>query len=346
MGPVMLDLHGLELAAEEQEILQHPQVGGIILFSRNYESPAQLDYLIRQIRQANAHLLIAVDHEGGRVQRFRNGFTSLPALKPIGLLYEKNAKHAQIIAEQAGWLMAAELLAFGLDFSFAPVLDLNKGISQVIGDRSFHHDPLVVIELAQHYIAGMRRAGMAAVGKHFPGHGAVSADSHVAIPIDLRTYEDIINEDIVPFAALIKTGIEGIMPAHVIYQPVDVKPAGFSSFWLQTVLREQLGFNGAIFSDDLSMAGASCIGDFKQRAEQALAAGCDMILVCNNPSEASNIIEYLEQQNSNLPSASESRLRKFVGHGTLSGKELHHSKAWQQAVNSLDQLRASYAHSS
>lgn len=340
LGPVMLDLAGLELSSTEKEILKHPQLGGIILFSRNYENPEQLTQLIKQIRQ-NSHtrLLIAVDHEGGRVQRFRKGFTALPALGNIGRLYEADLAKARICAEKAGWLMAVELLSFDIDFSFAPVLDLDKNISAVIGNRSFHRDPEIVIDLAQYYIQGMRQAGMAAVGKHFPGHGSVAADSHHEIPFDNRAKDVIFNDDLLPFIGLINNHfLDGIMPAHVVYSQLDSKPAGFSHFWLQTVLRQQLGFQGAIFSDDLSMVGASAIGSPAERAHLALDAGCDMILACNAPTDAYNILVSLAEHSDANHSLPTQRLLRLANANTYNYSDLKKTDIWRQAVKSLAML--------
>ncbi|HCU53466.1 MAG TPA: beta-N-acetylhexosaminidase, partial [Gammaproteobacteria bacterium] len=254
LGPVMLDVAGLELAPEERERLRHPLTGGVILFARNYETPEQIAALVRTIHELRKPpLLVAVDHEGGRVQRFREGFTALPAVARFGEVWDENPARGRRLSETAGWLMATELRAVGVDFSFAPVLDVNRGISRVIGDRSFHASPDAVAELAHAWMIGMHRAGMAATGKHFPGHGGVEADSHVAVPVDERSYQDIYMEDIVPFERMIEFGLEGIMPAHVIYSRVDPQPAGYSQFWLQQTLRGELGFEGVIFSDDLSM---------------------------------------------------------------------------------------------
>lgn len=311
LGPVMIDLEGVGITAEEREMLGHPQTGGIILFSRNYQTPTLLKELLQQIREVDErHLLIAVDQEGGRVQRFREGFSILPPLGDIGNLHQGNAKEALEAAEQHAWKMASELISCGLDFSFAPVLDLNKSISEVIGNRSFHRQPEIVTALSKAYIQGMERAGMAAVGKHFPGHGSVAADSHVALPIDYRSYEEITNDDLIPFKECAHV-LKGIMPAHVIYSAVDPFPAGFSSFWLQKVLRNQLGFAGAIFSDDLSMAGASFAGDVNDRANLAIQAGCDMVLVCNHRKSAIDVLENLEHQAKKPDLQSISRLEKM-----------------------------------
>lgn len=310
-GPVMLDLAGVALTTEERELLRHPQTGGIILFSRNYETPTLLKELLQQIREVDSrHVLVAVDQEGGRVQRFREGFINLPPLGDIGSLHAGNGKEAQAAAEQHAWKMASELIACGIDFSFAPVLDINKKISHVIGDRAFHADPKVITVLAKSYINGMRRAGMAAVGKHFPGHGSVAADSHVDLPIDSRSYDEIANDDLIPFAHCANE-LSGIMPAHVIYSAVDPYPAGFSSFWLQKILRAKLGFEGAIFSDDLSMTGASFAGDATDRAKLALQAGCDMVLVCNDRKNAVHVLEDLERQSKKPDLQSISRLQKM-----------------------------------
>lgn len=280
-GPLVLDIAGLSLTEDDKQLLQNPFVGGVILFSRNYQSPGQVTQLINDMRSIRPELLIAVDQEGGRVQRFKSSLTRLPAMASIGQLYDQNPQQALVYATELGWLMASEMLVLGVDISFAPVLDLAYGVSSVIGDRSLHASPEVVIVLAKAYIRGMNQAGMAATGKHFPGHGAVSADSHHALPVDSRELDDIRQNDLKPFNALVDI-LAGIMPAHIVYDRVDSNPAGFSTFWLQSLLRNEMGFKGLIFSDDLSMKGAAIAGNYVDRAFQALHAGCDMILVCND----------------------------------------------------------------
>lgn len=330
LGPVMLDVAQFSVDSIERDRLQHPATGGVILFRRNYESVEQITALIDEIRRIRPELLIAVDHEGGRVQRFREGFTRLPAAS----LYVSEG--GDDLAEGAGWLMAAELRAVGVDFSFAPVLDVEAGISQVIGDRAFGTDPFTVTRLASRFMAGMHSAGMAAVGKHFPGHGGVVEDSHKALPVDRRDLEALEARDLIPFRTLIGQGLEGIMPAHVIYESLDANPAGFSPYWLQEILRGRLGFEGAIFSDDLSMAGAAFAGDYPDRAQQALNAGCDMILVCNAPDAADAVLERLE----GLPVAPEraQRLQRFKASTLFDRKTLDANPAYQMLSQRLAQL--------
>jgi len=291
-GPVVVDVAGLELAAGERERLAHPLTGGVILFARNFESPAQLGALTDAIHGVRTpHLLIAVDHEGGRVQRFRQGFTPIPAMRTLGEQWDRDLVAAAREATRLGWTLATELRAHGIDFSFTPVLDLDYGTSTVIGDRAFHRNPNAVAHLGCALHAGLRAGGTPAVGKHFPGHGFVAADSHVEMPVDDRSLAALLAADLVPFAAMVKAGLEAIMPAHVIYSAVDPHPAGYSPFWLTEVLRTRLGFDGMLFSDDLGMAGARGAGDMVARAEAARAAGCDMVLVCNDSAAADEVLD-------------------------------------------------------
>ncbi|MES3008083.1 MAG: beta-N-acetylhexosaminidase [Pseudomonadota bacterium] len=290
----MLDLQGLQLQAEERDLLRSPQVGGVILFARNYADPEQLRALTEKIRGCNPDLLIAVDQEGGRVQRLQKGFTRLPPMLRFSRCWDEDSGYAIEQAMQCGWLMAAEVLASGIDFSFAPVLDLHTGLSQVIGNRAFASDPQRVTTLASAFMSGMHDAGMATTGKHFPGHGNVAADSHTDIPVDTRTIAQIREQDLQPFARCVAQ-LDAVMPAHVIYEKVDPACAGFSQYWLQTVLRGELGFDGVIFSDDLVMAGAAAAGGMEQRIDAALGAGCDMILVCNDREQALRALAHLER---------------------------------------------------
>lgn len=282
-GPAIIDVIGSALTAEDRTRLRHPATGGVIFFARNYEDPHQLRTLIAEIRGVRPDLLLCVDHEGGRVQRFRTGFSPLPPMRRLGQAWDRDPAMARGAARAAGLVIATELVAHGLDFSFAPVLDLDYGNSSVIGDRSFHSDPLAVAELAGAIVRGLADGGMAAVGKHFPGHGYAAADSHVDIPRDERPLEQILKLDVTPYEAAIAAGLAAVMPAHVIYPQADSHPAGYSHFWLARILRQRLGFTGMIFSDDLSMAGAGTAGSIPERARAALAAGCDMVILCNDP---------------------------------------------------------------
>ncbi len=336
LGPVMVDLQGLELTLEERELLQHPAVGGVILFTRNYHSPQQVAELVRDIHGLREpHLLVAVDQEGGRVQRFRSGFTPLPAARRFGELYARDAQGALELAQLGGWLMASELRAVGVDFSFSPVLDLDLGVSSVIGDRSFHSSPDAVTRLAHAWLSGMREAGMAATGKHFPGHGAVAADSHVEIPRDGRTFEDILMQDLIPFERMAGHGLAAVMTAHVIYPRVDQQPATFSPFWINEVLRDRIGFQGAVFSDDLGMAGASVAGDLLARAEAALEAGCDMILLCNDPQGVRQLLDGIVWQESPL---SHLRLARMHGRPAPRREQLLADPRWRQAGERVARL--------
>ena len=325
-GPLMLDLADLELQADEPDILANPVVGGVILFSRNYQSPQQVQALIASIRDIRPDMIIAVDQEGGRVQRFREGVTRLPPLRKLGEQFQTAPEQALANARDWGWLMAAEMISLGVDISFAPVLDVDFGHSAVIGDRAFASDPQVIAQLAQAYIQGMKQAGMAATGKHFPGHGWVEADSHVDIPVDNRSLEDITAADLVPFRALAKE-LAGIMPAHVIYSGVDPDPAGFSAYWIQEQLRGNLGFDGVIFSDDLTMEGARVAGGFVQRAEAAFAAGCDMVLVCNHREGAMEVLRWLET--AAIPVNSE-RFAALKASPLWTWEQLQQEEKWQQ----------------
>lgn len=331
----MLDLLGTELSSAEEEMLRHPAAGGVILFSRNYQSPAQLSELIARIRAVRTSLLIAVDHEGGRVQRFREGFTRLPPAAAYAEFFGDDRIALLESLERCGWLMAAELRAVDVDFSFAPVLDVDCGVSAIIGDRSFSRDAVAAGEFALAFARGMRRAGMAAVGKHFPGHGGVAPDSHLSLPEDSRSFEEIADKDLLPFARLIGDGLEGVMPAHIVYTRFDDKPAGFSRRWIETVLRQRLGFDGAVFSDDLSMAAAACAGSYPERAQLALEAGCDMVLVCNQPAAAGEVLEALEGR---PVSPRPDRLEKMRGRFPADRSALLASPAWQAAVDGIDRI--------
>lgn len=308
LGPLMLDVEGTVLSAQERERIAHPGVGGVILFARNIQDTDQVRALIASMREVRPELIVAVDQEGGRVQRVKKGVTLLPPLARLGLWWDENPVQAMQGAREWGWLMAAEMLALGFDISFAPVLDLNVGRSRVIGDRAFHGTLRAVVALARSYIAGMHEAGMAATGKHFPGHGWVEADSHHAIPVDERSEADIRAQDLQTFEQLARD-LDAVMPAHVIYQQVDAQPAGFSRYWLQQVLRSELRFEGVIFSDDLTMEGASVAGGYGERAAAALAAGCDMVLVCNNPAGAQTVLDYLDQHPVTVDQARLQRMR-------------------------------------
>lgn len=335
LGPVMVDIAGTELASEEQEMLRHPLVGGVILFGRNYESPQQIERLIADLHGLRTpRLLVAVDQEGGRVQRFRDGFTRLPALGKLGEAYDRERKRALHYAQLTGWLMASELRAVGVDISFAPVLDLDRGVSTVIGDRAFHSRPEVVADLGHAYIIGMRDAGMAATGKHFPGHGSVAADSHVAVPVDERDFADIAAEDMASFERMIHFGLAAVMMAHVIYPRIDPQPAGFSKRWIQDTLRGELDFQGAVFSDDLSMAAAAGLGGYPARAQAALDAGCDMVLVCNNPGGRDQVLDGLGAFDDPV---GQLRLARLHGRHDTDMTALRAGDQWRNAVRAIQE---------
>jgi len=333
IGPIMIDITGTELSQYDKEKIAHPNTGAIILFARNCETPEQISQLNQQIKAArNGEILIAVDQEGGRVQRCQTDFTALPPAAAYAMQPE--------LTESAGWLMASELLAEGFDFSFAPVLDIDAGISEIIGNRSFSQDTEKVCKLSQLFRAGMRRAGMAATGKHFPGHGAVSLDSHLTLPVDTRDFDSIYKKDIQPFEQLIQTGLEAIMPAHIVYPAVDELPAGFSKIWVTEILRQRLGFNGAVFSDDISMQGAATVGSYAERAKLARLAGCDMILVCNNEQAAEDVLESTPIETNRLR---EQRLLNMLGKSKITRDTLRSSETWRELSQKITQLSESYA---
>ncbi len=324
LGPVMLDVTGITLTDDDRKRLLHPLTGGVILFARNFESPAQLTQLTAEIHALRTPtLLIAVDHEGGRVQRFRDGFTAIPPMRELGNAWEKNATKAKQLAQDTGYVLATELRAHGVDLTFAPVLDVDFKRSSVIGDRAFHADPEIIAPLAQALTHGFSLGGMASVGKHFPGHGHVRADSHHEIPVDDRSWVDIEQCDLIPFRRLISAGLGAVMPAHVIYPQVDAQPAGFSQKWLKQILRQQLEFDGVIFSDDLSMEGAKGAGGIVDRANAALTAGCDMVLVCNDAGAADELLAGLTYT---MPAVGQVRLARMRGRGSV------HDRAALQAM--------------
>ena len=340
LGPLMIDLAGPELSAAERELLRHPRVGGLILFARNFRAPEQLCALTAEVRALRTpQLLIAVDHEGGRVQRFQQGFSRIPAMRHLGHAWDRDRSAACAAARSIGYVLASELLVCGVDFSFTPVLDLDFGVSSVIGDRAFHSQPAAVAELSRSLIMGLREAGMASVGKHFPGHGYVRVDSHLAVPVDERSYAEIEAADLLPYRKLIKDGLKAVMPAHVIYPKVDAAPAGFSSKWLKQILRGELNFDGMIFSDDLSMEGASVAGGVLERAEAALAAGCDMLLLCNAPEAATKLLERLPPITMNQARAEAMRGARF-GTGLAA---LAEDPYYAQAKAEFDRFTASLA---
>lgn len=329
LGPVMLDIEGFALSPADRDLLREPAVGGVILFARNFESAAQVTDLVAEIRALRSPpLLISVDHEGGRVQRFRDGFTPIPPMRQIGREFDRDQDKGVAVAHQAGWVIASELRAAGIDLCFAPCLDLDWGISEVIGNRSFHRQPDAVSELAGAFARGLRSAGMAAVAKHFPGHGAVLADSHLKLPVDRREY-GLILDDMRPYERMIGTGaVAGVMLAHIVYREIDDLPVGFSEYWIQRELRIRVGFGGAVFCDDLSMKATRDYGSMAERSQLALAAGCDMILICNDRDAAQQAVAALEEY-SNPPSLV--RLVRLHGTGRTSRESLFASEEWRTA---------------
>lgn len=336
IGSLMLDISGTTLSQEDIELLQQPQVGGMILFSRNIESPQQVRELTDHIRQIRPDILIAVDQEGGRVQRLKQNFSLLPAMGRLGDLYKTQTQQAIQLAEQCGWLMASEVLAVGIDFSFAPVLDIND-ISDVIGDRAFADNIDDIIVLANAFMLGMKKAGMATTGKHFPGHGSVKADSHIAAAIDPRSYQEIEQKDMQSFIQLMPQ-LDALMPAHVIYPAVDENPAGFSPFWIQEVLRKKLNFQGVLFSDDLSMQAACVAGGADARILAALNAGCDMGLVCNDREAACLALSALD----NYKMPNQQRLEKMRGKipNISISQQLALGDEWQQTQQKVQDFLA------
>ena len=336
LGPVMLDIEGLSLSPADRDLLREPAVGGVILFTRNFESPGQIADLVADIRALRRPpLLVAVDHEGGRVQRFREGFTVVPPMRRIGHEYERDADAGLAAARDAGWLIGSELRAVGIDLCFAPCVDLDWGVSEIIGDRAFHRKPDIVADLANAFARGLRSAGMAAVAKHFPGHGAVLADSHLKLPVDRREY-GLLLDDMRPYERLVSTGsIAGVMLAHIVYEQVDATPAGFSPYWIGRELRARIGFGGAIFSDDLSMKATETYGSMAERARLSLDAGCDMVLVCNDRDAAHEAVDALNEYTNPLSLV---RLARLHGTGQQLRETLLASDEWQTINERLRHL--------
>jgi beta-N-acetylhexosaminidase len=342
LGPLMVDVAGLSLSDQDRDVLRHPLVGSVILFSRNYTDPAQLRALVADIHAARTPpLLVAVDHEGGRVQRFRQGFSALPPARRMGQAFDVHARSGLAMAHELGWLMAVELLAHGVDLSFAPCVDLDYGLSEIIGDRALHARGDAVAQLAGAYVRGMREAGMAATAKHFPGHGAVVSDSHLALPVDRRELRDL-DAELMPYRRLIANSLPAVMVAHVLFPAVDTVPASFSRRWICDVLRGGLGFSGAVFADDLSMAGAAVMGSLLERAERALAAGCDVLPVCN---DRAAVLQLLQTFKPETDPASALRLVRMRGRGSLHAQApgfaaLAADARWREAQQWLERAQA------
>jgi beta-N-acetylhexosaminidase len=335
LGPFMIDIAGTELSADDVRVLSDPLVGSVILFARNYANPRQVADLTAHIRAVRTpHLLIAVDQEGGRVQRFRDGFTRLPALRLLGRVYDEDRRDGLALAQSVGWLMAGELRAVGVDFSFAPCVDLDYGVSEIIGDRAFHSDPDAVAALAVATLSGMREAGMAAVAKHFPGHGAVVADSHVALPVDRRDFADL-EPDIRPYRPLIDNNLAAVMAAHVVFPAVDALPASLSRRWITDILRGELKFHGCVFADDLTMAGAAAFGDVLARAKLAFAAGCDVLPICNDRHSVELVLDRFGTDVGSA--AAQARLVRMRARGEAAA-DLRSSRQWQETAARIASL--------
>ena len=329
----MLDIDGTRLTPADRDLLREPAVGGVILFTRNYESVEQVRELVAELRAIRRPpLLIAVDHEGGRVQRFRDGFTQIPPMRMIGRQHRGDPAHAERLARLAGWLIGTELRSVGIDLCFAPCVDLDWGVSEIIGDRAFHRNPEVVADLAVAFSRGLRSAGMAAVAKHFPGHGAVVADSHLKLPVDRREYGDLL-DDMRPYERLASaSAMAGVMMAHIVYSQVDQNPSGFSRHWIESELRGRLGFDGAVFSDDLSMQATRAYGSMPQRAKLSLEAGCDMVIICNDRPAAQRAVTALAGYSNPV---SQIRLARLHGTGGVSREAMLKSDEWNAAVSAL-----------
>jgi beta-N-acetylhexosaminidase len=332
LGPLMVDVAGLELTPEDRDVLRHPLVGSVILFTRNYANSDQLARLVADIHGVRSPaLVVAVDQEGGRVQRFRAGFSALPSPRRIGHEFDVDAKQGLAFARAMGWLMAAELRAHGVDLSFAPCVDLDLGVSEVIGDRAFHAKPEVVAQLALAYMAGMKEAGMAATAKHFPGHGAVVADSHKSLPVDRREWNEL-GDELLPYRRLIANGIPGVMVAHILFPAVDPAPASLSRRWIQNALREEMRFEGAVFTDDLSMGGAAEFGDIVARANAALTAGVDVLPVCNDRASVARLLDGLKFD---VEPAAHLRLVRMRGRAAPEREALFAGGAWRDSQHLL-----------
>jgi len=332
LGVAILDPAGMSLTEDDRQRMTHPAVGGVILFAHNYRDSAQLVALTEEIASLREpELFICVDHEGGRVQRFKEGFTAIPPMQQLGRLWDRDREGALASAHGVGYVIAAELAAHGVDFSFTPVLDLDYGSSEVIGHRAFHYDPNAVGALAAALVKGLADAGSAAVAKHFPGHGYAAVDSHRGVPRDERRVADILRKDLAPYAPVIAARLAGVMPAHVIYPDADADPAGYSSYWLQEVLRGRLGFDGLIFSDDLAMEGASTVGGIPARARAALAAGCDMVLLCQDPEGQDALLAALAEAPMAVPDRAERMRHK-------GGRDLRKSVAYRQALQAMERI--------